>query len=91
MLGLKKCTTISGNFFLSLLIIDTFLQVENSTLNSQSTSLMNQNAQLLIQQSSLENENESIMKEREDLKSLYDALIKDRSVFLVTSPKPPLI
>nr|KAF6328599.1 coiled-coil domain containing 88A [Pipistrellus kuhlii] len=51
--------------------------VENSTLNSQSTSLMNQNAQLLIQQSSLENENESVIKEREDLKSLYDSLIKD--------------
>ncbi|KAF6320937.1 coiled-coil domain containing 88A [Rhinolophus ferrumequinum] len=51
--------------------------VENSTLNSQSTSLMNQNAQLLIQQSSLENENESVIKEREDLKSLYDSLIRD--------------
>ncbi|KAF3826765.1 hypothetical protein GH733_009290 [Mirounga leonina] len=51
--------------------------VENSTLNSQSTSLMNQNAQLLIQQSSLENENEAVIKEREDLKSLYDSLIKD--------------
>nr|KAF6429058.1 coiled-coil domain containing 88A [Molossus molossus] len=51
--------------------------VENSTLNSQSTSLMNQNAQLLIQQSSLENENESVIKEREDLKSLYDSLVKD--------------
>ncbi|KAF1444173.1 Girdin, partial [Pygoscelis papua] len=51
--------------------------VENSTLNSQSTSLMNQNAQLLIQQSALENENECVLKEREDLKSLYDSLLKD--------------
>ncbi|NXX51061.1 GRDN protein, partial [Tricholaema leucomelas] len=51
--------------------------VENSTLNSQSTSLMNQNAQLLIQQSALENENEGVLKEREDLKSLYDSLLKD--------------
>ncbi|XP_009079208.1 PREDICTED: girdin-like, partial [Acanthisitta chloris] len=51
--------------------------VENSTLNSQSTSLMNQNAQLLIQQSALENENECVLKEREDLKSLYEALLKD--------------
>uniref|UniRef100_A0A8C0XI41 Girdin n=1 Tax=Castor canadensis TaxID=51338 RepID=A0A8C0XI41_CASCN len=58
-------------------LIEVERNVENSTLNSQSTSLMNQNAQLLIQQSSLENENESIIKEREDLKSLYDSLIKD--------------
>uniref|UniRef100_A0A8D1MUP9 Calponin-homology (CH) domain-containing protein n=1 Tax=Sus scrofa TaxID=9823 RepID=A0A8D1MUP9_PIG len=58
-------------------LIEVERNVENSTLNSQSTSLMNQNAQLLIQQSSLENENESVIKEREDLKSLYDSLIKD--------------
>ncbi|NXF34170.1 GRDN protein, partial [Nyctibius bracteatus] len=51
--------------------------VENSTLNSQSTSLMNQNAQLVIQQSALENENECMLKEREDLKSLYESLLKD--------------
>uniref|UniRef100_A0A7N5JC99 Coiled-coil domain containing 88A n=1 Tax=Ailuropoda melanoleuca TaxID=9646 RepID=A0A7N5JC99_AILME len=58
-------------------LIEVERNVENSTLNSQSTSLMNQNAQLLIQQSSLENENEAVIKEREDLKSLYDSLIKD--------------
>ncbi|XP_062933721.1 girdin isoform X4 [Cynocephalus volans] len=58
-------------------LIEVERNVENSTLNSQSTSLMNQNAQLLIQQSSLENENESVIKEREELKSLYDSLIKD--------------
>uniref|UniRef100_A0A7M4F7L8 Coiled-coil domain containing 88A n=1 Tax=Crocodylus porosus TaxID=8502 RepID=A0A7M4F7L8_CROPO len=58
-------------------LIEVERNVENSTLNSQSTSLMNQNAQLLIQQSALENENESILKEREDLKSLYDSLVKD--------------
>uniref|UniRef100_A0A8B9Q1F1 Coiled-coil domain containing 88A n=1 Tax=Apteryx owenii TaxID=8824 RepID=A0A8B9Q1F1_APTOW len=58
-------------------LIEVERNVENSTLNSQSTSLMNQNAQLLIQQSALENENESVLKEREDLKSLYDSLLKD--------------
>uniref|UniRef100_A0A8C0FN98 Coiled-coil domain containing 88A n=1 Tax=Bubo bubo TaxID=30461 RepID=A0A8C0FN98_BUBBB len=58
-------------------LIEVERNVENSTLNSQSTSLMNQNAQLLIQQSALENENECVLKEREDLKSLYDSLLKD--------------
>uniref|UniRef100_A0A670I3Q7 Coiled-coil domain containing 88A n=1 Tax=Podarcis muralis TaxID=64176 RepID=A0A670I3Q7_PODMU len=58
-------------------LIEVERNVENSAINSQSTSLMNQNAQLLIQQSTLENENESIIKEREDLRSLYDSLIKD--------------
>uniref|UniRef100_A0A8C0UQD7 Coiled-coil domain containing 88A n=1 Tax=Cyanistes caeruleus TaxID=156563 RepID=A0A8C0UQD7_CYACU len=58
-------------------LIEVERNVENSTLNSQSTSLMNQNAQLLIQQSALENENEAVLKEREDLKGLYEALLKD--------------
>ncbi|XP_058020789.1 girdin [Ahaetulla prasina] len=58
-------------------LIEVERNVENSAINSQSTSLMNQNAQLLIQQSTLENENESIIKEREDLRSFYDSLIKD--------------
>uniref|UniRef100_A0A8B9FRJ8 Girdin n=1 Tax=Amazona collaria TaxID=241587 RepID=A0A8B9FRJ8_9PSIT len=58
-------------------LIEVERNVENSTLNSQSTSLMNQNAQLLIQQSALETENECVLKEREDLKSLYDSLLKD--------------
>uniref|UniRef100_A0A8C4UGD0 Coiled-coil domain containing 88A n=1 Tax=Falco tinnunculus TaxID=100819 RepID=A0A8C4UGD0_FALTI len=58
-------------------LIEVERNVENSTLNSQSTSLMNQNAQLLIQQSALENENECVLKEHEDLKSLYDSLLKD--------------
>uniref|UniRef100_A0A669Q4S8 Coiled-coil domain containing 88A n=1 Tax=Phasianus colchicus TaxID=9054 RepID=A0A669Q4S8_PHACC len=58
-------------------LIEVERNVENSTLNSQSTSLMNQNAQLLIQQSALENEKEGVLKELEDLKSLYDSLLKD--------------
>uniref|UniRef100_A0A8D2MSS3 Coiled-coil domain containing 88A n=1 Tax=Zonotrichia albicollis TaxID=44394 RepID=A0A8D2MSS3_ZONAL len=58
-------------------LIEVERNVENSTLNSQSTSLMNQNAQLLIQQSALESENEAALKEREDLKGLYEALLKD--------------
>uniref|UniRef100_A0A8C3Y2Q9 Coiled-coil domain containing 88A n=1 Tax=Catharus ustulatus TaxID=91951 RepID=A0A8C3Y2Q9_CATUS len=58
-------------------LIEVERNVENSTLNSQSTSLMNQNAQLLIQQSALESESEAVLKEREDLKGLYEALLKD--------------
>ncbi|KAI5932337.1 Girdin [Manis javanica] len=59
-------------------VIEVERNVENATLNSRTTTLMNQNAQLLIQQSSLENGSESVLKEREDLKSLYNYLIKDQ-------------
>ncbi|KAG8123057.1 hypothetical protein E2320_018451, partial [Naja naja] len=73
---LKQLETQNNNLQAQIIALQK-QTVENSAINSQSTSLMNQNAQLLIQQSTLENENESIIKEREDLRSFYDSLIKD--------------
>uniref|UniRef100_A0A8C0BCD6 Protein Daple n=1 Tax=Buteo japonicus TaxID=224669 RepID=A0A8C0BCD6_9AVES len=51
--------------------------VENSTLSSQSASLMAQNALLQNQQTAKENENENLLKQKEQLKAEYESLLQD--------------
>uniref|UniRef100_A0A669CVQ5 Coiled-coil domain containing 88A n=1 Tax=Oreochromis niloticus TaxID=8128 RepID=A0A669CVQ5_ORENI len=51
--------------------------VENSTLSSQSASLMAQNTQLQSQQSSVEGEREGALREKEELRATYELLLRD--------------
>uniref|UniRef100_A0A672TLU4 Coiled-coil domain containing 88C n=1 Tax=Strigops habroptila TaxID=2489341 RepID=A0A672TLU4_STRHB len=51
--------------------------VENSTLSSQSSSLMAQNTLLQNQQTTKENENENLLKQKEQLKAEYESLLHD--------------
>uniref|UniRef100_A0A665TH45 Coiled-coil domain containing 88Aa n=1 Tax=Echeneis naucrates TaxID=173247 RepID=A0A665TH45_ECHNA len=54
-----------------------YLQVEISTLNSQSASLLAQNAQLQQQQSGTEGERDSALREREELRGVQEQLLRD--------------
>lgn len=53
------------------------LQVENSTLSSQSASLTSQYALLQNQQAAKESENETLQKQQERLTAAYEALLQD--------------
>uniref|UniRef100_A0A8C4VWV4 Uncharacterized protein n=1 Tax=Gopherus evgoodei TaxID=1825980 RepID=A0A8C4VWV4_9SAUR len=55
--------------------------VENSTLSSQSTSLMAQNTLLQNQQTAKENENENLLKQKDQLKAEYESLLQDHEHF----------
>lgn len=53
------------------------LQVENSTLSSQSASLTSQYTLLQNQQAAKESENETLQKQQERLTAAYEALLQD--------------
>eukprot|EP00064_Thunnus_orientalis_P006395 superscaffoldBa00000662_g6412 len=55
----------------------TLREVEKSTLNSQSASLMAQNVQLQHQQSGTEGERDSAIREREELRGAHEQLLRD--------------
>uniref|UniRef100_A0A673B402 Coiled-coil domain containing 88A n=1 Tax=Sphaeramia orbicularis TaxID=375764 RepID=A0A673B402_9TELE len=58
-------------------LIEVERNVENSTLSSQSASLMAQNAQLQSQQSSVEGEKEGALREKEEVRATYEMLLRD--------------
>uniref|UniRef100_A0A669D8X1 Coiled-coil domain containing 88A n=1 Tax=Oreochromis niloticus TaxID=8128 RepID=A0A669D8X1_ORENI len=58
-------------------LIEVERNVENSTLSSQSASLMAQNTQLQSQQSSVEGEREGALREKEELRATYELLLRD--------------